>query len=44
MTTITASAARPARRHEAGRAGLSYLLGCAVFLTGVVGLFGLAGF
>lgn len=45
MTAIAVTAASQTnRRHAAPKAGLSYLIGCAMFLTGVVGLFGLAGF
>lgn len=45
MTSIAVTAAtQVTRRHAAPKAGLSYLLGCALFLAGVVGLFGLAGF
>lgn len=45
MTTIAVTAAaHTTRRHAETRHGAAYLLGCAMFLAGVVGLFGLAGF
>ncbi|MCX7372940.1 MAG: hypothetical protein NTW56_11000 [Alphaproteobacteria bacterium] len=43
MTTI-AAAAHTTRRHTEARNSTSYVLGCAMFLVAVVGLFGLAGF
>lgn len=45
MTTIAVTAAaHTSRRHAEARNGASYLLGCVMFVVGVVGLFGLAGF
>jgi len=43
MTTIAADT-HTTRRHTEARNATSYLLGCAMFLVAVVGLFGLAGF
>jgi len=44
MTTLIAAAPATARRNQDARSAPSYVLGCVVFLAGVVGLFSLAGF
>lgn len=44
MTTLIAAAPAASRRNQDARSALSYVIGCAMFLAGVVGLFSLAGF
>jgi len=44
MTTLIAAAPATVRRNANSGSAASYLIGCAVFLAGVVGLFSLAGF
>ncbi len=44
MTTLIAAAAPTTRRNAKAASAPAYLMSCAVFLAGVVGLFSLAGF
>ena len=44
MTTLITAAPAANRRNQDARSAGSYLVGCAMFLAGVVGLFSLAGF